>query len=85
LSRESFRKAIFDVVEFFTRYELSDQAKKLILYYFNETRNNSTYLRALSAIQKYTQEEIPGYKDAPPMLQELLDRLTEEAEAWDQE
>jgi hypothetical protein len=85
LSRDSFRKAIYDIIEFFTRYQLSDQAKKLVLYYFNETRHNSSYIRALSSIRKYTQEEIPSYDDAPLMLKELLDKLAEEAEAWDQE
>ncbi len=85
MSRESFRKAIYDIIEFFTRYQLSDQAKKLVQYYFNETRHHSSYTRALSSIQKYTQEEIPEYQNAPPLLRELLDKLAEEAEAWDQE
>ncbi len=85
LGRESFRKAIYDIIEFFTKYQLSDQAKKLILYYFNETRHDSSYIRALSSIKKYTQEEIPAYPDAPLMLQKLLDRLAEEAKAWDQD
>lgn len=85
MSRESFRKAIYDIIEFFTKYQLSDQAKKLILHYFNEARNNSSYLRAISSIQKYTQEEVPAYQDAPLMLRELLDRLAREADDWDRE
>jgi tRNA-dihydrouridine synthase len=85
LSKQSFRKAIFNIVEYFTKYQLSDQAKKLILHYFNEMRHDSSYQRAISSIEKYTQQEIPPYDEAADIMKFMLNKLSEEADSWDKE
>jgi len=85
LSKESFKNSIFKVVEYFTRYELSDQGKNLIVHYFNDSQESTTFLKSIFAIEKYLQEKMPGFEDAPQKLKTLLKNLFYEADEWDNE
>ncbi len=83
LSNLSFRRSIFNIVEYFTRYEMSNHAQKLIIYYFNESKEESSYIRAIEAIKKYLQEDITSEENLTPKLQSLLDAMSLEAKNWD--
>ncbi len=79
------RRAIFDVVEYVSQYELSPTGQKLVIHYFNTSRSPGTYQRALDAVERYFPEQLPGPDDTPPRLQRLLDELKRQADAWDAE
>lgn len=79
------RKAIFNLVENLSQYELSPTGQKLVLHYFNESKAPDTYERALDAIERYIPEKLPGPDDTSPRLQRLLDELKRESAVWDAE
>ena len=81
MSRESLRDALFSVVEYLTQHALYDSGRSLVLYYFNESKESSSYERALSAIEKYFPESMPD--TISPRLEKLLQELKLEADAWD--
>jgi hypothetical protein len=85
LGRQELRNAIFNLVEYYTQYELSDQAKKLILHYFNESKEGSAYDRALQAISRYYADDLPPVEEMPERLKSMMARLKREADAWDAE
>jgi hypothetical protein len=80
-----FKSALYDVVEYMIKYELSHTAKTLINHYFNTSDSAVTLNRAIEAIEKYTQEQIPLPQDRPPRLTVLLDELAFRAKKWDAE
>ena len=59
IERESFREALFHLIELLTDHTLSDSGKKLVTHYFNDIKEYSTYERALLAIEKYYPESMP--------------------------
>lgn len=59
MSEAGFFTSVFAVVEHLTRSEVSDRAKWLIRYYYDEVREGSCAERGWSAVQRYTQEELP--------------------------
>lgn len=79
------RKAIFDIVEYLTQKALSDQARKLILHYFNQSREDGAYAQALSAISRYYGDTIPMGENMPLKLRKMFDILQHEAHVWDEE
>ena len=83
MSRDSFRKSIFDIIEFINRFELSDTAKKLVLHYFNESRQATSYRKAVDSIERYLHDEIPAENDRSPRFRKLLSSMAAEAEKWD--
>ena len=83
MSKLSFRKSIFDVVEYVNHYELSDQAKKLIIHYFNESKAVDSRQKAIEAIEKYLQDKLPKEAETSPTLSSLLEILMDEADHWD--
>ena len=85
MGRTELRNAIFDVVEYLTQTQLSERAKKLILYYFNESRESETYERAIIAIERYYSDHVPSGNDAPARLRKMLSTLKKEADVWDAE
>ncbi|MBN2435897.1 MAG: hypothetical protein JXK07_11595 [Spirochaetes bacterium] len=85
MSRDSFRQAIFNVVEHITNYELSPTAQKLILHYFNGSKQKSSYERAIAAITKYYPEGLGANRSQTQILEELLVELKKEADKWDRE
>lgn len=85
MSRDSFRQAIFNVVEHITNYELSATAQKLILHYFNGSKQKSSYERAIAAITKYYPEGLGANRSQTQILEELLVELKKEADKWDRE
>ena len=82
-NREAFRKAIFNVVEYLTKYELSHTGQKLIIHYFNDSRESDAFLRAIAAIDKYIPESMPPQGERPEKLMKLLRELKRQAVAWD--
>ncbi len=85
MSNSNFKKSIFNIVEYFTKHELSDQGKKLIIHYFNQSVAPSTYLRVIEAIERYLQEKVLDQDDFPPQLTTLLNTMSSEADDWDKE
>jgi F0F1-type ATP synthase epsilon subunit len=85
VSRESFREAIYKVVEYMTKHELSGQAKKLLVHYFNNSKAPTARDRVMEAIENYIQDTLPKGDDLPPRLGRLLEKLMSEADAWDRE
>lgn len=84
-NRESLRHAIFSVIENLTKHPLSERGKDLVLNYFNDSKEASSFMRALEAIEKYFPESMPSEDERSPRLQKLLDVLRREASAWDRE
>ena len=82
-NRENFRRAIFDVVEYLTKYELSHTGQKLVVHYFNDSREETAYLKALAAIEKYFPESMPPAPERSSKLEKLLKELDRQAAAWD--
>ena len=64
-------------------YELSDQARNLISHYFNKSKEPSSYLSAIEAIEIYQQDKFPKDESLPERLQDLLKIMLTEAEKWD--
>jgi hypothetical protein len=85
LTKLQFKNSIFRVIEYLTKSELSDQAKKLIVYYFNESHAPTSREKAIEAIEYYTQEKIPESEYLPKVLQALLEEMALEADNWDNE
>ncbi len=83
MSREEFRQTIFNVVEYLTKYELSDTAKKLILHYFNTSQADTSRFKAIDAVERYTADKLPELDDMPRKLERLLDKMVHEADRWD--
>jgi hypothetical protein len=77
------RNAIFNVVEYLTQYQLSDQAKKLIIHYFNESKESGAYERALAAVARYYSDDIPAEEEIPERFRKMLAVLKREADEWD--
>ena len=64
-------------------YELSDQARNLILHYFNKSKATSSYLCAIEAIEIYQQDKFLTDKNLPERLKDLLKIMLYEADKWD--
>jgi hypothetical protein len=85
LNRETLRQAIYDVVEYLTKHPLSDNGKKLVIHYFNQSKESSSFQRAIDAANRYFPESMPTEDERPPALQNLIENLESEAESWDNE
>lgn len=85
MTKLRFKKSLFRVVEFLTKRELSDQAKKLIVYYFNQSHAPSSREKAIEAIEYYIQDKIPESEYLPKALKALLEEMALEADNWDSE
>lgn len=85
MGKEEFRQALFDLATFATKHELSDQAKKLIIHYFNESDGHTSTLRGIRAIQRYFPDCIPPEGERSKRLQMLIDEMAVLAEEWDRE
>lgn len=79
MSEQLFQLAIFAVIESLTKAELSDQGKKLIINYYNESPGKNSAEKAREAITRYTIEPLPSLDQirAKSKTQELdeLDHL----------
>ncbi len=85
MTKSQFKNAIFRVVAYLTKRELSDQAKKLIVYYFNQSHAPSSRDKAIDAIEYYIHDKIPENKNLPTALKTLLEEMALEADNWDNE
>ena len=85
MGKMELRNAIFNVVEYLTKRELSDHAKKLIIHYFNESKGDSAYEKAFDAIDRYYSDDIPSGDAMNDKLRKMLSALKKEADAWDAE
>ncbi len=91
MSRESFRKALFAVIEQATRTELRVSSQLLILAYFNGSNGSSSRERARETVERYTQEPLPSEAElaererqgALTKLDKLVLAMDQEAEVWD--
>jgi hypothetical protein len=85
LNQMPFLNAVFAVIEFITKAELTNTSKKLVISYLNQSTDLPLVERAHQAIARYTQTRIPapdqGRQEAQPphMLKQLLQRLEGEA------
>ena len=59
MSVASFLVAVYALAEYIIGEELSDQAKSLIRNYFEDAGNVELSERALYAVHRYTQAELP--------------------------
>lgn len=84
-TKENFREAMYAIVQYMTKYELSSTAKSLLNHYFNHSRVARTSMRAFEAIEKYVQDRIPSPDDRPPKLARIIDELEHWADRWDAE
>jgi len=85
MGKMELRNAIFNVVEYLAKTQLSDHAKKLIIHYFNESRENGAYEKAFDAIARYYSDDIPSGDAMPDRLRKMLSALKREAAEWDAE
>lgn len=85
MTKLQFKNSLFRVVEYLTKRELSDQAKKLIVYYFNQSHAPTSREKAIEAIEYYIQEKIPESENLPRVLQALLEEMVLAADNWDNE
>jgi len=91
VSRESFRKALFAVIEQITKMELRVSSQQLILAYFNGSNQASSLGRARETVERYTQEPLPSPAElsgrerqgALTKLDKLVLAMDREAERWD--
>ena len=63
MGREKLRNAIFDTIEFITQMELRVSSKRLILGYFNMSREEDSTQRARQTVESYTQTELPAFDE----------------------
>ena len=59
LQKENLLAAMFRLTEYLINFELGSRAKRLIVYYFNQSRSRSVGGRAREAVERYCQQEIP--------------------------
>jgi hypothetical protein len=59
MSIASFLETVYELAEHIIGEELSDQGKSLIRSYFEDAGNVELSERALYAVQRYTQAELP--------------------------
>lgn len=85
MSKAEFKESIFNVTEYLVKTELSDTARKLLVHYFNDSSGNTSLDRAVNAITRYIQDDIPASEDRSPLLNELLNDLAYEAKIFDAE
>lgn len=85
MSKESFRQAIFDLTVYVSQRELSDQSKRLVLHYFNQSFAGTSSMKAIDAVETYMGIKINLDHVTSPILSRLLDKLYQEAAAWDAE
>ena len=85
MGRMGFRSAIFNVIEYLTKKPLSNQGEKLIIHYFNESREDESYGKALDAITRYCSDDFPSGDAMPDRLRKMLSALKREAAEWDAE
>ncbi|HUX20294.1 MAG TPA: hypothetical protein VMW69_03575 [Spirochaetia bacterium] len=93
MGREQLRTAIFETIEFITETELRVSSKRLILGYFNMSREEDSAQRARRAVERYTQTELPtldeirGRKSTNAMsrLDKLVLTMEMEARRFDSE
>lgn len=85
MSRESFQTAIFNIIEYLNKCELSAAGKKLVVHYFNESKMPTSYRKAIEAIERYLHDTLPEECARPHKLQLLLETMAQEAEKWDSE
>ncbi len=87
MSIASFLEAVYELAEHIIGEELSDQGKSLIRSYFEDAGNVELSERALYAVQRYTQAELPTLdsvigKPRSPNLgppETLIRRINDEA------
>ncbi len=84
-TKEEFKVALYDIVEYLTKQEISNSATKLIHNYFNDSNADSFFERAVDAILKYFPESIPPAGERPRKLDNLLEALEHAANAWEAE
>jgi len=84
-NRDRLKQAIFGVIEELTKHPLSERGKDLVINYFNDSREKTSFMKALDAIEKYFPESMPPEDEKPPKLQKRLDALRHEAAIWDGE
>lgn len=85
MSKEEFKEAFFDTVEEIIRYQLSISGKELLQNYFNNASGNTSLDKAVEAIKKYIQDELPPPELRGRKLKACLNRLAYEAKRWDAE
>jgi len=85
VNRDEFRTALFDVVECLTNHALLESGKKVVLHYFNESKEQTSFEKAVWAINKYYPESFPERSEWSKRFIRLMDRLQTEADIWDAE
>lgn len=83
--REELKSTIFKIIESINNYELSQTGQKLVIHYFNESSDNNSYNRAITAIEKYLSDNIPQDYERSPQLIKLLNELEYRSRLWDEE
>lgn len=84
MGRDELRRAIFDIIEYFTKFQMSDQSKRLVIHYFNKSKGQTAREKAVKAIEYYLQDDVIT-DDMPSFLQELVKKLYAEADSWEKE
>jgi len=85
VNRDEFRTALFEVVECLTNHPLLESGKKVLLHYFNEAKERTSFEKAIWAINKYYPESFPEESEWSKRFKRLMDRLQQEADMWDSE
>ena len=85
MGKEEFKEALFNAVEALIEHKLTISGQSLIMNYFNDERGDTTLERAVEAMLKYAQKEIPPADARNKRLKLALNRLAYEANSWDEE
>jgi hypothetical protein len=73
LQKENLLEAMFRLTEYLINFELGNRAKRLIVYYFNQSRNRSVSGKAREAVERYCQVEVPVATELRTKPREQLD------------
>ena len=84
-AKEQFRETLFSIVEYLVESQLTGNGRTLVIHYFNGSRADNTLFRAIEAVKKYTQDDLPPPEEMAPKLKEMLDDLAYWANMWDAE
>jgi hypothetical protein len=76
LDQMPFLNSVFAVIEHITRAELTNTSKRLVISYINQSTNLPLLERALQAVVRYTQAQLPA---EDPAMKSLMLNLESEA------
>jgi len=85
LGKEEFKEALFNATEALIDYKVSISGRSLIMTFFNDAKGETVLDRAIEAMKKYSQVDLPPADKRNKKLKNALNRLAFEAGEWERE